>query len=44
MVLLKRRKRAPGGRLGSRKRLSAILAGVSGVVGVLLFWRTRKGS
>ncbi len=42
--MFKRRKRAPGERLGWRKRLSAIVAGVGGVAGGLLFWRKRKAN
>jgi hypothetical protein len=43
-AMFKRRKRAPGERLGWGKRLSAVVAGIGGVVGGLLFWRKRKGS
>ncbi len=42
--MFKRRKRAPGDRPGGGKRLSAMVAGIGGVVGGLLFWRKRKGS
>jgi hypothetical protein len=43
-AMFKRRKRAPGDRRGWWKRLSAMVAGVGGVVGGLLSWRRRKGS
>jgi hypothetical protein len=43
-AMFKHRKRAPGDRPGWRKRFSALVAAVGGVVGGLLFWRKRKGS
>jgi len=42
--MFKRRKGAPGERASWAKRLSAILAGLGGVAGGLLFWRKRKAS
>ncbi len=42
--MFKRRKSAPGDRQGWAKGLSAIVAGLGGVVGGLLFWRKRKPS
>jgi hypothetical protein len=42
--MFKRRKRAPGDRQGWAKRLTAMVAGVGGVAGGLLFWRRRKTS
>jgi hypothetical protein len=42
--MIKRRKRAPSDRRGWAKRLSAMIAGVGGVAGGLLFWRKRKAS
>jgi hypothetical protein len=43
-TMIKRRKRAPSDRQGWAKRLSAMIAGVGGVAGGLLFWRKRKAS
>jgi hypothetical protein len=43
-TMIKRRKRAPGGRQGWAKRLAAMIAGIGGVAGGLLFWRKRKAS
>jgi hypothetical protein len=42
--MFKRRKRAPSDRRGWAKPLSAIVAGLGGVAGSLLFWRKRKAS
>ena len=42
--MFKRRERAPSDRRGWAKPLSAIVAGLGGVAGSLLFWRKRKAS
>jgi LPXTG-motif cell wall-anchored protein len=40
--MFKRRKRAPGAERNWAKRLSAMIAGIGGLAGGLLFWRKRK--
>ncbi len=42
--MFRRRKRAPSNRGSWAKRLSAIVAGLGGLAGSLLFWRKRKAS
>ncbi len=42
--MFKRRKAGPSDRGSWAKRLSAIVAGLGGLAGGLLFWRKRKAS